>query len=315
MSMSTYYIYKITNINNHKSYIGCTKDIGARIRQHIKTSSDRDNELHIAIDDCGIKNFTFQIIEISDNKYDGHYLESKYIREYNTIIPNGYNMAYSDGGNPKTKPIVCLSKEGKFIKKYDYLSQTQKDGYDIHSVTASLRSPSRTAMGNMFMYLDDYEKNGAKKYKNPSDNIGKPIIQCDLSGNYIKKFSSVSKAADELKLCRSNISANLIMSSKSCGGYIFVYENDFPIKDISVYKTRVKGKKVVQLDKDTLEKINVFENMSDAGRFLGKTGGHKNILKVINNIEKSSYGYRWMYLEDYELQYANTEVINQIAKG
>lgn len=294
--MRTYYIYKIQNIINGKIYIGKTCDIGARIRQHIANIGKKDSELHLAMAESGIKNFVWQIIDTCIAREDAAVLEAKYIKEFESSIPNGYNKSLSSGGCPVTKPIICLTHNGDYIKRYDYLSQTVDDGYDLSCVRACLKTRTRQTKGVIFMYEDEYMKNGTQKYHKQKSTSRKAIVQCDLSGNKIAEFESVTEASETLGIIRSRISSNLILKDKTASGYIFVYKENFPIKDMSIYKTEKKGRKVVQLDKETGELINVFDRMSDAGKWLGKS--NKNIHKVINNPLKSAYGYRWF---DYDV--------------
>ena len=60
-------IYKITNINNGKVYVGQAVDIAERWRQHIKRGIGADpptqNKLYPAMLAEGVENFTFEIIE------------------------------------------------------------------------------------------------------------------------------------------------------------------------------------------------------------------------------------------------------------
>lgn len=295
--MNTYYIYEAKNLLNGKLYIGCTNNIGQRIRQHILTAANCDTEFHKALNKYGITNFAWRVLETCIAKEDAVVLEAKYISDFNTIIPNGYNMAWSNGGNPKTRPIVCLSLDGKFKKRYEYFSDAVKDGYDIGSIRASLKSNTRTSFNHIFMYEDDYIKNGAKKYRKPVSKCAKKIVMCDLEGNFIAEYESVTSASDQTGFNRSNISANLTGMSKTTNNHIFVYKNNYPIKDLSVYKKCGKGIKVVQLDKETGELLNVFEKISDAGKYIGKS--YKNIQKVLENQNKTAYGYKWMRYEEY----------------
>lgn len=295
--MNTYYIYEAKNLLNGKLYIGCTNNIGQRIRQHILTAANCDTEFHKALNKYGITNFAWRVLETCIAKEDAVVLEAKYISDFNTIIPNGYNMAWSNGGNPKTRPIVCLSLDGKFKKRYEYFSDAVKDGYDIGSIRASLKSNTRTSFNHIFMYEDDYIKNGAKKYRKPVSKCAKKIVMCDLEGNFIAEYESVTSASDQTGFNRSNISANLTGMSKTTNNHIFVYKNNYPIKDLSVYKKCGKGIKVVQLDKETGELLNVFEKISYAGKYIGKS--YKNIQKVLENPNKTAYGYKWMRYEEY----------------
>lgn len=311
--MNTYYIYKVENNVNGKIYIGCTNNIGSRIRQHILASDKKDSEFHTEMNKYGITNFTWQIIDTCYAKEDAVVLEAKNIKKYDSVSPKGYNLSWNNGGMPRTKPFVCLELNGNFVKKYEYLSQVIQDGFDIHSVKESLKCETRTSNGHMFMYEDEYKKYGAKKYKKSISPCRKKIVQCDMNGKLVKEYESVSKAADETGFIRSNISANLTLQSKSCNGFIFVYKEEYPIKDLNIYRHFGKGIKTVQIDKDTNEIINIFDKTSDAGRYIGKS--YKNIQKVLNKEDRTAYGYKWMDYDTYMNQYANTEVINQIAKG
>lgn len=58
-------IYKITNKINNKSYIGQSKDIYRRWREHIKNFKDVQNNqvIYLAIRKYGLENFDFSIVE------------------------------------------------------------------------------------------------------------------------------------------------------------------------------------------------------------------------------------------------------------
>lgn len=59
-------IYKITNLQNGKSYIGQTKDYEKRMQQHFNNHYD-DYAIHCAIRKYGKENFSTEIIEKIDN--------------------------------------------------------------------------------------------------------------------------------------------------------------------------------------------------------------------------------------------------------
>ena len=86
-------IYKITNKNNNKSYIGQSIHCGKRLDEHSKGSQFIDE----IIQREGIENFQFEILkEVERNELN--YWEDYYIIEYNTLFPNGYNKKMN---NPK----------------------------------------------------------------------------------------------------------------------------------------------------------------------------------------------------------------------
>jgi len=89
-------IYKATNQINDKSYIGqTTKKLSKRIYNHQK--SKRNLPFYNAISKYGIKNFTWEVLEKCDNQKQLNEMEFHYIKQYNTLSPNGYNLTQGFG--------------------------------------------------------------------------------------------------------------------------------------------------------------------------------------------------------------------------
>lgn len=88
-------IYKITNLINNKIYIGQTVHPERRWTEHKQKARHGQDKfpIHLAINKYGENNFSFEIIEWTDD-YNNE--EKRLIRELNTICPNGYNV--SEGG-------------------------------------------------------------------------------------------------------------------------------------------------------------------------------------------------------------------------
>ena len=92
--MKNYKIYLITNLVNNKKYVGITKfSIEKRFIEHTK----RGFILTESIKKYGKENFS--IIELDEcfDEQTAFILEKKYISDYNTKVPNGYNL--TDGGD------------------------------------------------------------------------------------------------------------------------------------------------------------------------------------------------------------------------
>ena len=114
-------VYKITNKINGKSYIGQSINIQKRIHQHFwKAKCVKDisynSALHSAIRKYGQINFQTEIIqECSTENIDEK--EKYYIKYYNTLTPNGYNIL-SGGQKNRAIPRFCsccgiqISKQG-----------------------------------------------------------------------------------------------------------------------------------------------------------------------------------------------------------
>lgn len=100
-------IYCIKNNIDSKCYIGQSINVKKRLQHHLnRCQQDRyDNLIYRAFKKYGIENFSVSVLEYVDTK-DFTYakkkldqLEMKYINEYNSYTPNGYNQTIGgDGG-------------------------------------------------------------------------------------------------------------------------------------------------------------------------------------------------------------------------
>ena len=112
-------IYQMINNITNKKYIGQSINIQKRIEQHFyisfhKNDSSYYSAIHSAIRKYGKQNFSWRILEeCSVEEMDEK--ERYYIKEYNTLAPNGYNIL--EGGQKiRREPIFC-SQCGKQKKK------------------------------------------------------------------------------------------------------------------------------------------------------------------------------------------------------
>ena len=113
------WIYKITNIQNNKVYIGQTiRPVEQRFNRHINDAINNKLDTHFAraIRKYGKEKFTIEIIDKAENQEQLNLKEQYWIRQYNSI-ENGYNEtdALSKcGGNTyksKTKEEMEVIKE------------------------------------------------------------------------------------------------------------------------------------------------------------------------------------------------------------
>lgn len=87
-------IYLITNLLNHKKYVGITKfSIEERFLQHTK----KGFLLTEAVQKYGKQKFSIELIEEVESAERAYELEIFYIKKYNTKAPSGYNL--TDGGD------------------------------------------------------------------------------------------------------------------------------------------------------------------------------------------------------------------------
>ena len=121
------YIYKIINIKSQKIYIGQTTKQRPtdRFSQHKYLAFHPQQEksisyLHRAMKSDGIDNFKFEIIEQVNNLLLDE-REKYWIKQHNSLIPNGYNLTIGGQGTPgfsRPQSQEEKNKKGNSIKKY-----------------------------------------------------------------------------------------------------------------------------------------------------------------------------------------------------
>ena len=89
-------IYMYTNRLDGKRYIGKSTDIEARRQKHLRNARDgRHSYFYNALRKFGPDQFEFTVLEeCSEEQLDAR--EKFYIEQYNSLMPNGYNM--TEGG-------------------------------------------------------------------------------------------------------------------------------------------------------------------------------------------------------------------------
>ena len=96
-------IYIIKNDINSKVYIGQSNNVKIRFQSHCKPSSAYKEHEPIAraIQKYGRKHFWYEILEKDVKNYNER--EEYYIKLYNSLVPNGYNIQ-KGGENPPHMP-------------------------------------------------------------------------------------------------------------------------------------------------------------------------------------------------------------------
>ena len=112
-------IYCLTSPSG-KKYVGqCVKQLSSgkkwgyiqRWKDHIRDANSKNycRQLNNAINKYGSENFTIEVIK-ECNIYELNYYEEYYIKLYNTLSPNGYNL--TSGGS-----ICRQSEETQILKR------------------------------------------------------------------------------------------------------------------------------------------------------------------------------------------------------
>jgi group I intron endonuclease len=281
------FIYKITNMVNGKIYIGQTTDWKRRFSEHKARGYGQESNkiLYLAFDKYGIENFNFEVIEECENYNER---EKYWIKYYNCILPNGYNM--TEGGeepplNKKENSPFATHTQADVDKVVDLLLNTKMIYKDIARVTNYDVSTIKRINSGKLWYDDKYNYPLRKEHsKNFVEERAKNIINDLLNTKMTQK-----EIAAKYGVARSTVTAI------NSGQNNHDPELNYPLR----------GKKqnydytpnVLMIDSETLKVLKEFRSAKEAGVFLGNPNKRTTILQCLKGETKLAYGYFWKYKE------------------
>lgn len=143
---------------------------------------------------------------------------------------NNYGTARKRSSIKMMRAVLKFDLDGNIIKRYDSLSIAAKEENIEKGNIANVcvgRNGKLTLNNYIFMYEEDYMKNGFVGYKNPR---AKQVNQYDLDGNFIRTFDSVALAYESTGNKTVNGAANITAvckgRQKSAYGYKWIYADD-----------------------------------------------------------------------------------------
>lgn len=249
------YTYLIINSVNNKMYVGQTRrTTQIRWKQHIQSAA-RGNEkfyLYNAFNKYGVENFIFkelheykastekELIEILNNE------EKKFIVQYNTLSPNGYNM--TQGGEcdaeARKKPVTQYSLKGEFIKKHESMfsacESLQREAATPSHIGECCKGQLHTAYGYVWRYND--EPFNLYPITNQST---KKIDQYSINGDLLHTYNSIIDVDNTFQKGISSKVCNVCRGiNHTAYGYVWRYHgepfNKYPVKNKSKKSFKIK---------------------------------------------------------------------------
>lgn len=272
-----YCVYIHTNIINNKKYIGMT---GQRPESRWGNNGYKYKEspyFYNAIQKYGWDNFKHEIIMDNLTRQEACDLEKELIKKLNTMDEaNGYNL--KEGGD-------CAKLSDRAKKK---LSESRKgivfSNEHLKNLTEALRNR-------------DYSPS-AKIRKEISDRFSISVSQYSKDGAFIKTWTSMIDAENELGICYQHISQCCRCVVKSAGGFIWRYANEPLTKEYVAWcneKEYPRKRKVVQCDKNG-KCIKIWEYISMAANELNIIEQH--ISACCRGKRKTAGGFIWKYVDE-----------------
>lgn len=148
-------IYKITNNINGKVYIGQALNTETRFRQHCKDCA-KDCLVDYAIKKYGKENFSVEILEHQICDYNER--EKYWIKQLNSLAPNGYNIS-TGGDNPPVyygidHPNASIKSQEVLDKIISDLINTQ-DSYSMIAQRYGTNKKTVLGINKGFRYYNE----------------------------------------------------------------------------------------------------------------------------------------------------------------
>ena len=211
-------IYRIINKIDGKSYIGqyCKDNPKGRFTNHKSRARKQDANEHLyrAIRKYGIENFDFTLVCTCENS-ELNDLEIKYIKEFDTFGPNGYNMTSGGQGlrdfkhSPETIERLRITSTGKFPDE-----ETRKrisEGLMGHGCTAETREKMRIASTGVKKTAETIEKlrqasTGRVVSKETGEKLSKALKGKPKSAEHVKKIKEIKRKLnpEDIQYIREN---------------------------------------------------------------------------------------------------------------
>lgn len=209
-------VYKVTNQETGKSYIGVTtRSMEERKADHIqKASKGKRGYFQEAIATYGVDAFSWQEIDTASSNDELASKEIKYIAEYDAL-ENGY---CSDKGGGIKKTVYKYNLDGSLNSTFEDLTLASNTiGVRKQDISRACWNVNQTLGG----YLWSYE------YKEPfipdPDNRKKQVIQYSLDRKVLAHYNSVAEASLETGISKTSISRCCRGERKSSSGFLWKY--------------------------------------------------------------------------------------------
>jgi group I intron endonuclease len=112
-------VYRITNEVNGKQYHGVSVAPAIRVLGHLglrHSSFHKYSKLiKAAVEKYGLENFSFKVILIASEDYC-YDVEPKIIEAYNSLVPNGYNIAEGGDRPPNARGRKVVGRKRKTVR-------------------------------------------------------------------------------------------------------------------------------------------------------------------------------------------------------
>lgn len=307
-------IYKIENKINGKVYVGQSRDILRRWRQH--KVSRLQYPLYFAFQKYGINNFEFSVLEECDINLLNE-RESFYIQQYHSNKKEyGYNQSIDAQNNPHS----IRFNQDDLLNLFDDLKNTELTQSELASKYGCSERTIRSINNGESLKDESLEypirvywvgKDGKKYYSRSFqgtklDNIcpncggyktaGSSLcVHCNHHSQTIGCYPDPSVIVNDItQLGFRGAGAKYGVTDNALRKHCAVIGLPTHTSDYKPKKSAPKDYTVLQINPDSNEIINEYPSPTAAARALGHNKG-SHISEVCNGKLSQCYGFKWKY--------------------
>ena len=249
-SQIVYKIYKITSLDTNKSYVGVTS-LEVEERWASGSGYCKQKQFYSDIIKYGWNRFKKEILSESNDLKESRKLEAYYIKEFNCIYPNGYNIFNGVfnicSSKEGIKNIFQINKNGEIEKEWKNISELKKQYSEnmIRSIRTSLFNAKNNELTMSSGYfwvlledLDNYKKEDYEnhyvlnsKYSFNKNNENKIVYQYSPNGELIKSYKTKREVEKINPIFKKSSILKAIQSKKLYKGYFWSYDKTFQINE------------------------------------------------------------------------------------
>lgn len=269
-------IYMIINLSNNKVYVGSSKDISRRLKEHIR--------------------------HLKNNKHENIYLQNSY-NKYSQNMFKFIPIEYCELNILIERENFWIKLKNSNIKEFGYnLSIPLEQGgcnFSEKSIEKIKRSAYERHHGKLTE--EEYQQKLIKKeeYNNRQKLVNKKKVFAfnKITGIKEFEFESIIEAVKQLRVNTSAVEKALLKNNATCKNFILVKEENYDpnINYIKNYKTKVyeakgkfEGKKVETFNLETQEIIKQYSNTQELADEYNMN--KKYVYKVLSGERKSFKG-------------------------
>lgn len=263
-------IYKIANTKNNKCYYGQTRQPPNRRWSQHKQSAKNGGKmiLYQAIRKHGIEHFTFEIMCECESLEELNKKEIEYIKNNNSISPNGYNAAH--GGDNYEKTDETRRKIGEASKGRVVTDETRKN----MSIARKGRKPTEETIQRMRDAQKGRIVTEEAKQKLREANLGKKQSADTIAKRSITlKGVCWSDAKRQSMLGRKNTEETKRKMSESQKGRVFSEETKRKMSEAKKSQRKLSDEQIAEIieNKDKLTQTKLAEMFNVSKQLISRT--------------------------------------------